>query len=116
MAGAVQRVRVDAGEDAAHGRLRGWPEGAGQGMTAHPERGQDRAGRVRGPLTDRGQRPGAGQHRGDRDAEHDDQRMPSAAPLAGVGDLGEVVQQAAALARCQRGGRGQPLGDRRDGG
>jgi hypothetical protein len=66
-------------------------------MTALPQRGQHRHGRVRGPLADRGQRPGAGQHRGDRDAEHAGQRMPAAAAVVWVGELGEVVEQAAAM-------------------
>jgi hypothetical protein len=114
--GAVQRVGVDAGQDAAHGRLRWWPPHTGQRVAAHPEHGQDRPGGIRGPLADRGQGSGAGQHRGDRDAEHADQRVPSAAPLAGVGELGEVVEQAAALVGCQRGGRAGPLGGGRDGG
>jgi hypothetical protein len=83
-----------------------------QGMTAHPQRGQHRRGRVRGPLADRGQRPGAGQHRGDRDAEHAGQRMPAAAVVAWVGELGEVVEQAAALRAGQRGGRGRMSGGR----
>jgi hypothetical protein len=102
--GPVQRVGVDAGQHAAHGRLGGWPEGAGQRVAAGPERGQDLAGRIRSPLADRGQRPGAGQHRADRDAEHHSQRVPSAASLAGVDELGEVLKQAAALVAGQRGG------------
>ena len=65
------------------------------------------AGRVSGPLADRGQGPGAGQHRAGRHGQHRAQRMPSAAPLSWVGELGEVVEQAAALGGCQRGGRGR---------
>jgi hypothetical protein len=103
----VQRVGVDASQHAAHGRL-GWGrEGAGQRVAAGPERGQDRAGRIRGPFADRGQRPGAGQHRGDRDAEHADQPVSSATPLSGVGEVGEGVEQAAALVARQRGGCGR---------
>jgi len=34
--GQVQRVGVDAGQHAAHGRLGGWPEGAGQWVAACP--------------------------------------------------------------------------------
>jgi hypothetical protein len=113
--GPVQRVGVDAGQHAAHGRLPWWPEGAGQRAAAGPERGKDLAGRIRGPLADRGQRLGAGQHRADRDAEHADQRVPSAASLAGVGELGEVLEQAAALVAGQRGGCGRMSG-RGDGG
>jgi hypothetical protein len=104
-------VGTDAGQHPAYGRLGGWPEGAGQGMTAHPERGQDRVGRIRGPLADRGQRPGAGQHRAGRHGQHHAQWVPSAAPLSGVGELSEVLEQAAVLVAHQRGRRG-----RRDGG
>jgi hypothetical protein len=80
-----------------------------------PERGQGLAGCVAGPLTDRGQEPGAGQHRADRDAEHADQRVPPAAPMSWVGDVGKVVQQAAALVGCEHGERGR-VGDRGSGG
>ena len=114
--GAVQRVGVDAGQHAAHGRLPGRPEGAGQRVTARPERGQDRPRRIRRPLADRGQRLGAGQHRSHRHGQHHAQRMPSAASPARVGDLGEVVEQATALVGCQHGGWVQPLGSHRDGG
>jgi hypothetical protein len=114
--GAVQRVGVDTGQYPAHGRLPGWPPGTGQGVTAHPEWGQHLAGRVAGPLADRGQGSGAGQHRGHRHGQHRDQRVPSAPPVAGVGDLGEVAEQTTALVGCQRGGRDQPLGNRRNGG
>jgi hypothetical protein len=76
------------GQHATHGRLGGRPEGAGQRVAADPQPGQDLAGRVGRPLADRGQRPCAGKHRADRDAEHADQRVPSAAPAAGVGDVG----------------------------
>ena len=113
--GAVQRVGVDAGKDAAHGRLRWWPPRTGQRVAAHSERGQDRPRGIRGPLADPGQGSGAGQHRTDCDAEHADQQVPSAAPLAGVGELGEVLEQAAALVGCQRGGRARPLGGGGDG-
>jgi hypothetical protein len=104
----VQGVGVDAGQHAAHGRLGGWPPRAGQRMTAHPERGQHRLGRVSCPLGDRGQGRGAGRHRA--------KRVPSAAALSWVGELGEVLEQAAALVGCQRGGRGRPLGSGGDGG
>jgi hypothetical protein len=81
--GAVQRVGVDAGKDAAHGRLRWWPPRTGQRVAAHSERA--------------------------------DQQVPSAASLAGVGELGEVLEQVAALVGCQRGGRARPLGGGGDG-
>ena len=41
--------------------------------------------------------------------------MPSATAVSWVGDLGEAVEQVMALVGCQRGGRGQPLGNSRDG-
>jgi hypothetical protein len=67
-------------------------------------------GRVGCPLADGGQGSGAGQHGGDRHGQHRAQRMSSAAPLSGVGELGEVVKQAAALVGCQRDGHVQPFG------
>ena len=47
--------------------------------------------------------------------QHRAQRMPSATPLSRVGELGEVVEQAAALVGGQRGGRDR-MGGSRDGG
>jgi hypothetical protein len=105
----IQRVGVDAGQHAAHGGLAGWPPEPAQRVAAHPERSQDRRGRVRRPLADRDQGPGAGQHRGDRDGQHRAQRVPSAASLAWIGDLGEVAEQVTALGGCQRDGRVQLL-------
>jgi hypothetical protein len=112
----VQRVGVDAGQHAADGGLGGWPEGAGQRIAARPERGQDLAGRVGGPFADRGQGLGASQHRSDRHGQHRGERVSSAAALPGVGDGGEVVEQAAALVGWQRGEGGRPLGSRGNGG
>jgi hypothetical protein len=37
--------------------------------------------------------------------------VPSAASLPWIGDLGEVVEQAAALVRRERDGRVRPMGD-----
>jgi hypothetical protein len=85
-------------------------------VAAHPERGQDRPGRVGGPLTDRGQGPGPGQHGGHRHGQHRAQRVPPAASLPGGGELGEVIEQILALVGCQRSGHGQPLGNRCNGG
>jgi hypothetical protein len=107
----VQRVRVDAGQYAAHGRLACWLVGAAQRVAAHPERGQDGLGRVRRPFPDRRQGPGPGQHRGHRDRKDANQRVASAASLPWVGDLREVVEQAAALVRRERDGRVRPMGD-----
>jgi hypothetical protein len=81
--GAVQGVGVDAGQHAVHCRLGGWLPGAGPRVAAGRERGQDLTGRVAGPLADGGQGPRAGQHRADRDAEHANQLVPSATPVAG---------------------------------
>jgi hypothetical protein len=111
----VQRVRVDARQDAADGGLGGWPIDPAQRVAARPERGQDRLGRVGCPFADRGQGLGAGQHRGDRDGQHRAQRVPSATTVPGVGDVGEVVEQAAALVGWHRVGRGQPVGNCGDG-
>jgi hypothetical protein len=61
-------------------------------------------GRVSGPLADRGQGSRAGRHRGHRDGRHRAQRMPSATPVPGVGDLAEVVEQV--TCGCQKVGRG----------
>jgi hypothetical protein len=70
--------------------------------------------RIRGPLADRGQRPGAGQHCAHRHGQHRAQRMPPAASPSRIGELGEVGEQAAALVADQRGGRDR-MGGRRDG-
>jgi hypothetical protein len=112
----VQGVSVDAGQHAAHGRLVGWPEGAGQQVAAYPECGQHLAGRVVGPLADLGKRSGAGQDRSDRDRQHGGKRVPSASSVAWVGDLGEGVEQVRALLGCQRGGLVAPMGNTRNGG
>jgi hypothetical protein len=58
----VQPVGVHARKDPADGGLAGDLPAAGEGVTAHPERGQDRPWRIRGPLGDRGHTAGAGQH------------------------------------------------------
>jgi hypothetical protein len=114
--GTVQRVGVDAGQRPAHGRLTRWPEGPGPRVTADPERGQHLPGRVRCPLTDRGQRSGAGQHCGHRYGQHGGKGVPPAAPVAGVADLGEVVEQVTIVLGRQRSGRVQPLGNCGNGG
>jgi hypothetical protein len=44
--------------------------------------------RIRGPLADRGQRPGAGQHCAHRHGQHRAQRMPAAASPSRIGELG----------------------------
>src|SRR6266508_432216 len=81
-----------------------------------PSAARHLAGRVAGPLTDRGKRSGAGQHRGHRHGQHGGKRVPPAAPVAGIGDLGEVVEQVTIVLGCQRSGGVQPLGNRGNGG
>jgi hypothetical protein len=76
--GTVEGVGVDAGQNAAAGGCQ-----RRSTVAADPERGQDLAGRVCGPLADRGLGLGAGQHGAERDAEHADQWMRSAVPVAG---------------------------------
>jgi hypothetical protein len=98
--------RVEVGQDAAHGGLAWSPTDPAQRVAAQPERGQDRPWRVRCPFTDRDQRAGTGQHRA--------QRVPAAASLPGIGDRGEVVEQAAALVGCRRNRTVQPLSDPED--
>jgi hypothetical protein len=105
-----------AGQHAAHGGLAWWPEGIGPRVAADPECGQHLAGRVRCPLTDRGQRSGPGQHCGHRHGQHRGQGVASAAPVAGVGDLGEVAEQVTVLLGCQCRGCGEPVGSNRNGG
>jgi hypothetical protein len=112
---SIQRVGVDAGQHPAHGGLTWWPPDAGPRVMAHPQRGQDVAGRVAGPLTDRGQGPRPGQHRAHRHGQHRDQCMPSASPVAWVGHASEVVEQAAALVRLQAPGWVPMTGDGSDG-
>jgi hypothetical protein len=107
--GAVQHIGVDAGQHPAHGGLAGWPPDPAQRVAAHPERGQDRPGRICGPLADRDQGPSAGQDGGDRHGHHHAQRVPSASPVPWVGDLGEVAEQVTALGGCQHDGRIQLL-------
>jgi hypothetical protein len=57
------------------------------------ERGPDRLRRIGGPLGDRRDRPGAGQHRGGRQARDGDQRVAAATGRSRVGDAGQVGQQ-----------------------
>ena len=76
----------------------------GERVTAHPERGQDRPGRVGSPLGDCGHRPGAGQHRRGADGQHAGQGVPPSPPVTGVGDRGQAFQQARAFAQGKRAG------------
>jgi hypothetical protein len=94
----VEPIAVDPCQHPADGGLAGDLAVAGERVTAHPERGQDRPGRVGGPLGDRGHRPGAGRHRRGTDGQHAGQGMSSSPPVTGVGDHRQPLQQARALA------------------
>jgi hypothetical protein len=82
----IQRVSVQV--------LQGPPEG---GLARHypgdPERIPGRLVRVRSPLGDRGERPGAGQHRAHRQAQDHRQLVTDAAARAGIGDRRQHRQQ-----------------------
>ena len=93
----------------------GWPRmvgarpgGAGRGT---PERARTGPGASAAHSRSR-QGSGARQY---RDGQHRAQRMPSATPVAGVGDLGEGVGQTTVLVGRQRSRRSQPLGNRGNG-
>jgi hypothetical protein len=102
--GGVHRVAIDPGEHPADGGLAGGVAAAGKRVTAHPERGQDRPGRVGGPLGDRGHRPGAGQHRRGADGQHAGQGVPPSPPVTRVVDHRQPFQQARAFAQDKRAG------------
>ena len=80
-----QGVGVQAGQGAADGGLGRDGEVAG-GVAAGAQRGPHRLGRVGGPLGDRGQRPGTGQHRGGGQPQDGDQRVAAATGSSRVGD------------------------------
>jgi hypothetical protein len=90
-----QRLGVHAAQRSADRGLGGdGPHpAAGAGIVAGPERGTHRLGCVRGPLGDRGDRPGARQDRSSGEHQDGDQRV--TAPGAGpwVGDGGEGGEQ-----------------------
>jgi hypothetical protein len=90
--GSGQRVWVQAGKGPADGGLGGDGEVVG-GVAAGTHRGPDGLGRIGGPFGDRGDRPGAGQHRGGGQAQDGDQRVAAATGRSRVGDAGEVGEQ-----------------------
>ena len=63
------------------------------GPRAAPSPASTSGAGVGGPLPDRGERPRPRDHRRDPDGEQPGQRMPAAAPLARVRDLGEEIEQ-----------------------
>jgi len=110
----VQGVTVEAAQRAAHRGLVGGMAGSGQRVPAGTERGQDRLGRVSGPLGDGGQGAGAGPHRRRAQSEHAAKRVPPAPAVTGAWDRGEAFQQAGALGRSQRRSTTELGQDRRD--
>jgi hypothetical protein len=67
------------------------------GVAAGAQRRPDGLRRLGGPFGDRGDRPGAGQHRGGGHGQDGDQRVPAAAGSSRVGDGGEGAQQVRAV-------------------
>jgi hypothetical protein len=67
------------------------------GVAAGAQRRPDRLGRVGGPFGDRGDRAGAGQHRGGGHGQDGDQRVAAAPGRSRVGDGGEGAQQVRAV-------------------
>jgi len=101
-----QRRWVHAGKSPADRGLGGDHPAVG-GVTAGAERGTHRLGGIRGPLGDRGHRPGAGQHRGGGHGKDRDQRVAAATGPPGVVDGGEVGEQLRWLGWSQRVGVGE---------
>jgi hypothetical protein len=96
-----ERFGIDAGQDPADRGLLRWTATPGERVAAGPECCQDRLGQVSSPFADRGQRPGAGQHRGRRDGEDAGQRVSAATAGAWVGQRGQAGQQVGGLAGLQ---------------
>jgi hypothetical protein len=94
----VQLARADQGERAAEGGLLGRAAGRAQ------PREHLRAG-VGGPLAERGAPPRPRGHRRDPDGQQPGQRMPAAAPLARVRDLGQQLEQVLAAGSSHHGRR-----------
>jgi hypothetical protein len=80
----VQHGRIDTGQHPTQRGLGWWPALPGQRVTPYPKRCQHRERNIRGPLTDRGERPGPGQHRAHRDRHHRCDAMTASPRLARV--------------------------------
>jgi hypothetical protein len=111
-----QGVGVQAHQGAADGGLGRDAPVAGS-VVAGAERGPDRLGRISGPLGDRGDRPGPGQHRGGGQGQDGDQPVAAATGRSRVGDGGQVGEQVRGVAvleltRVGRGEMGQSGRDR----
>jgi hypothetical protein len=96
----VEHVRADQGEGAPEGGLLRRAAGRAQ------HRQRLRPG-ISGPLPDRGERPRPCDHRRDPDGQQPGQRVPAAAPLPRVRDLGQEIEQVLAAGsrnrrRCHR--------------
>ncbi|GAA1113760.1 hypothetical protein GCM10009663_63180 [Kitasatospora arboriphila] len=89
----IQRVAVDPGQQAPHGRFRRQAPMRGQGIDAHADLFQHMRPGVGDPLADRQQRRRAGQHRASGQREDGDQGMAHSAWVAGVGHLCQALQQ-----------------------
>jgi hypothetical protein len=100
----VHRIAVHPCQHPADGGLAGNVAAAGERVTTHAQRGQDRPGRVGGPLGDRGHAAGAGHHRRGADSQHAGQGVASAPPVTGVGEHRQPLQQARALAHGKQAG------------
>jgi hypothetical protein len=101
-----QRRRVHAGKRPADGGLGRHHPPVG-GVTTSAERGTHRLGGIRGPLGDRGHRPGAGQDRGGGQGQDRHQRVPAAAGPPGVMDGGQVGEQVRRVGWSERVGMGE---------
>jgi hypothetical protein len=100
--GRIHRIAVHPCQHPADSGLAGNVAAAGEWVTAQAQRGQDRPGRVGGPLGDRGYRPGAGRHCRGADGQHADQGVASAPPVTRVGEHRQPLQQARTLAQGKR--------------
>jgi hypothetical protein len=100
-----QQVRVHARGPADRGLGRHHPPVGS--ITASAERGTHRLRGVRGPLSDRGHRPGAGQDRGGGHGKDRDQWMAAATAPSRVVDRGEVGEQVRRFSWSQQVGVGE---------
>jgi hypothetical protein len=112
-----QRVGVQAAEGAADGGLGRHRPAVGRG-TAGAQRSSHWLGRIGGPLGDRGDRPGTGQHCSGGHGQEGDQGVAATTGRSRVGDGSEVGQQVRGvgvgeLARVGLGEVGQGRWDRR---
>jgi hypothetical protein len=101
-----QRRRVHAREGPADRGLGRHHPPVGS-ITASAERGTHRLRGVRGPLSDRGHRPGAGQDRSGGHGKDRDQRMAAATAPSRVVDRGEVGEQMRRFSWSQQVGVGE---------